>query len=258
MRQQHWGLSVHIGRSHRRVRPGWCSLRGVLASGLAVIVLLCSEASAAECEPDSERHTIEFEGRQWVTNLARKVTVEEYQGTTALCVRGRHDAYVYLADVELQDGTIEVDIATEPRSTPGIAFRGRDGGNWCDKILLARWMGTPRDNADVVEQVVFTRRNGTLGLLRVRVPVRDGVGGNPDLYEWFHVKVAFRGREVKVYLNGSQDPCVEVGSMFDEIGKGTLGVCGTDFYFANFRYTASERVAAHKDRPTARDALTPE
>ncbi len=232
-------------------------MRAALASGLAVMVLLCPATFAADREPASERKTIEFEGRQWVTDLARVVTVKEHQGTTALCVRGRSDAYVYLADVELQDGTIELDIATEPRSMPGIGFRGRDDGNRYDKIMFARWRGASQDETEVVEQVVVTRRSGTLGLLRVRIPVPDGVGEKPDLHEWFHVKVAFRGKEVKVYLNGSEDPCVELGSMFDDVGKGTLGVCGTDFYFANFRYTANQKIVAHHDRPTGRGDLEP-
>ena len=212
------------------------------------MVLFCPGTFATQCEAASGEKTIEFEGKQWVTDLADRVTVEEYRGTTALCVRGRNDSYVYLPDVEFQDGTIEVDIAIEPRSVPGIGFRGRDDGKWYDKIMIDRRRGEPRDPNEMVEQAVVTRRNGTLVLLRVGTPRQDGLGKKPDLYEWFHLKVAIRGKDVKVYLNGNEEPSIEVGGMFDDIGRGTLGVCGRDFYFANFRYTSSVHGAPVHDR----------
>lgn len=227
------------------------------SSGFVVVTLLCATTFAATFEPTSERQTIEFEGKQWVTNLADEVTIVEHRGTTALRVRGRNDTYVYLADVEVQDGTIEVDIANEPRSKPGVGFRGCYGGTRYDKIVFSRRGGRTGDGNEVVEQAVVTRRDGTFVFLSIRIPERDDVGGKPNLDEWFHVKIVFHGKDVEVYLNGSNKPCIEVGAMFDDLGAGTLGVCGTGFCFANFRYTPSERVAAPHDRPAGEGDLEP-
>ena len=84
-----------------------------------------------------------------------------------------------------------------------------------------------------MDQAVITRNNGTLILLNIGVP---SVGDNPDLRDWFHARVVIQGRNVKVYLD-DEELCLEVGGMIDGSGNRTLGMCGSDFYFSNFRYT---------------------
>jgi hypothetical protein len=199
-------------------------------------------ASAKEHpRPASEgSHTIEFEGKRWVTDLADHVTVEQHQGKRALRVRGRTDSYVYLPHVEFRDGTIEVDIATGSRAIPGIGFHGRASGQWADRVMLNRWRRASLAGAAVIEQAVLTRREGTLLFLQVGVPGKDDSGADRDSHGWFHLKVVVRGRRLAVYLDHEAQPSIEVDEMLDVIGPGTLGVCGRNSYFANFRYTPFE------------------
>ncbi len=233
-------------------------IQGRLLAAAALCSLVVSWGLPGATQAADKRKTIEFEGRQWVTSLAETVAVEEYRGTTALWVCGRNDTFVYLPEVEFQDGIIEVDIAVGVRSVSGIGFRGRDGGNWVDRILIDRLPGVPGTTNEVVEQAVVTRRNGTFVFLRIGVPKQDGFPEKPDLSGWCHVKLVIRGNAAEVYLNGSEEPVFEVGAMFDGIGKGTLGVCGGNFYFANFRYTTTEQIAACHDRTAGEDDLRPE
>ncbi len=215
-------------------------MRRVLAIGAAITTVLGSTAFAMGHEPSILHNTIEFEGRQWRHHSADRVVVEEYRGKTALRVQGaRTNSSVYLPEVEFQNGTIEVDIAAPGRSTAGIGFRGRDNGYWCNKIVFNRWRGKDEDKCDVVEQAVVTRRTGTVLVLNIRKSGQDGIRERLDVYDWFHVKVVVQVENVKVYLNGSEEPSIEVGAMFDGNKKGVLGLCGGDFCFANFQCTAT-------------------
>jgi len=212
-------------------------MRGVLTFGAATIAVLGSTTFA---QPTSSPNTIEFEGKKWECHSADRVAVKEYRGKTALRIYGGYDTAAYLPDVEFHDGTIEVDMAALDRSLPGIGFRGRDNGNWCSKILFNHWRGEDQDQGEFVEQAVVTRRNGTVLVLNIRGSGQDNTRDRMDGPDWFHVKAVIQADKVKVYLNGSEEPSIELGAMFDGNEKGVLGLCGGGFYFANFRYTAVE------------------
>jgi len=207
--------------------------RGLIgAVFVPVAVYLCSMAFAAELELASEgnHRTMEFEGRRWVTDQARTVTIEEYKGRTALHVRGEPYTYVYLPDAGFRDGTIEVDIATEFRHAPGIAFRGRQNGERFDKLLFRTAIRSPLDEGQVVERAMMTRRNGTLIYLLLGFPNERESGRRMDVSGWFHLKVVLRDQGFHVYLNDGKDPIIAVDKMLDGVGRGTVGVCGGDFF----------------------------
>lgn len=213
-------------------------MRRILAIGAAITTVLVSTAFATGHGPSTLPDTIEFEGRKWRHHLAGRVVVEEHRGKSALYVQGgRISSSVYLPEVEFQNGTIEVDIATPYRSIPGIGFRGRDKGKWRNRIMFSRWRGTDDDKRGVVEQAVVTHRTSTVLLLNIRESMQYGVPEKLGGHDWFHVKVVVQGDTVKVYLNRSKEPSIEVGAMFDGKEKGVLGLCGGHFYFANFQYT---------------------
>ena len=218
-------------------------MREVLATGAVIVTVLGWTACVVEHEPSSSGSTIAFEGRNWRHDVADQVSVEEYRGKTALHLYGGPDNSVYLPEVEFQDGTIEVDFATVDRSTPGIGFRGRDNGTWCSKILFNHWPGNDQDHGEFVEQAVVTRRSGTVLVLNIRGSGQDSLPDGTDGPEWFHVKVVVQGDGAKVYLNGAEEPSIEVGAVFDRNRKGVLGLCGGGgggSYFANFRYNTLE------------------
>jgi hypothetical protein len=188
-------------------------------------------------EPASGQQRIEFEGKQWAASNADRVSTCKYRGEDALQVRGRHDTFVYLPDVVAKDATIEVDVAAGSRCQPGICFRGRADGKELDRIVLSRWAKGTHNNGSVLEQAVITRRQGTLVYLMIDIPKHEGSNAPVTPADWFHVKVVCCGDRVSVYLDESEKPIVELAAMLDSEAKGTLGMCGSDFYFTNFRYT---------------------
>ncbi len=213
-----------------------------LLIGTAVAIALGSMALAAERETSFSPTTIEFEGRRWAHDATGRFAVEEYRGKTALRLCGGYDASICLPDVEFKDGVIEVDLAALSRSTPGIGFRGRDNGKWCNRVTFNHWLRKGQV-ADILEQAVVTRKNGTVLVLNLRGPGPDGSRESWDGPGWFHAKVVVLGDTVKVYLNGSEEPAIELGAVFDKDRKGMLGLCGGGgggFYFANFRYVTVE------------------
>ncbi|NQT16716.1 MAG: hypothetical protein HQ582_28420 [Planctomycetes bacterium] len=219
-------------------------MRRACVAGLvgALALCICPPAFPAEGEPAAvaSSGTIEFEGKRWNLDSAHSVTVEEYKGRTALGVRGRRDTYVHLADVELRDGTIEVDIAAQSRATPGVGFRGRNNGESYDRVVFGPARRSPMNQGSLLEQAVITRRGGTLLLLRLGLPAEREPGKNLDLYGWFHVKIVVCGQGLRVYFDDSREPIIIADKILDGDRRGTVGVCGNDFYFANFRYTSRE------------------
>jgi hypothetical protein len=209
-----------------------------VAVALAALLRPTVFAEAPAPAPSDGPQTVEFEGKRWASDLPGQVTVTEYEGKTALCVLGNIDTCVYLPDVAFRDGTIEVDVATGSRAIPGIAFRYRRDGERFDRVMLNRWRRSSMHEGPLIEQAIVTRHKGTALFLRVGVPdERDDSGTRPEFHGWFHLKLVVRGRKLAVYLDDEEHPSIEVDEMLDGGEGGTLGVCGRNFYFANFRYT---------------------
>ncbi len=185
-----------------------------------------------------KRKTVRFEGKQWITDLAKEVTVEEFKGKTALHVRGEEQSYVYLPGTDFQDGTIEVDVAA--RVFSGIGFRGRQDGTRIEKVYFRPFNAGTAKHQNTVQYAVTGRGDGTWGYLRKNFPGKYETGADIKVFEWFHAKLVIRGTEVKVYVNDGEAPVLVVDNMLDGISQGTVGVWGWDSYFANFRYTPSE------------------
>ncbi|MHB0956940.1 MAG: hypothetical protein ACYC0X_13460 [Pirellulaceae bacterium] len=216
-------------------------MKKVLAINLAVISVIGVTALALDNEPLLRQRTIKFEGKEWKHSAVGEVTAEKYREKMALCLyEGGDKNFVYLPDIEFQNGTIEVDIAAFGRSLPGIGFRGCDEGSWRNKIVFNRWRGIQATPYDVVQQAVVTHKIGTVLLLNIERSEQEDTHQSPGVCEWFHVKIVIQGSNMKVHLNGREEPSIEVGAMFDENEKGVIGLCGGDCGFANFRYTPAE------------------
>lgn len=196
--------------------------------------------SALSQERESASKSIQFEGRQWITNLPGKVSVQEFHGRSALSVRGSLGNYVYLRDSEFLDGTIEVDMAVESRGIAGIAFRGNTEGTRIDKVcfLFVGDDGSAGDNP--VRQAVISRRDGSLCVLRLRPSGENKTGPSVRHDEWFQAKIVVAGTRIEVFLNDGDEPVFVVEKMLDVSGPGTVGVWGRGAHFADFRFTPSK------------------
>jgi len=179
--------------------------------------------------------TVDFEGKQWATSLAKEVIVVEYKGKKALHILGGEQTYVYLPGVEFQDGVIELDIAGPIFS--GVGFRGRENGRRVEKIYFRPQNAGTAKHANTVQYAVLGREDGTWRYLRTKFPGKYETGADIKKGEWFHVKLVIRGTEVKVYVDEKPEPVLTVDKMLDGVAKGTVGVWGWNSYFANFRFT---------------------
>lgn len=203
-----------------------------LSLASAIILTLITGMSVAA---DGQGKTIEFEGKTWAAGLAKEVTVADYKGKKAMHVLGGEQSYVYLPDVEFQDGIIEVDIAGPIFS--GIGFRGRESGKRLEKVYFRPQNAGTARHANTVQYAVIGREDGTWRYLRTNFPGKYETGADIKKDEWFHVKLVILGAEVKVYVDEKSEPVLTVDKMLDGVSRGTVGVWGWNSYFANFRFT---------------------
>ena len=99
----------------------------------------------------------------------------------------------------------------------------------CHKITFLR-SRCPYDNS-------IGREGGHWRDLRTQFPGKYETGVDIKQGEWFHAKFVIKGKSLKVFVNGSDNPILTVDPMLDGVSKGSVGVWGWDSYFANFKYT---------------------
>ena len=144
-----------------------------------------------------------------------------------------------LKDVTFADGTIEFDVDTIGRGMPGIAFRQQDEKNF-ELLYLRPDVACPAFHACVQ----YTPE--THGVLlwdlfpqyQTRAPLREN--------GWNHIKMVISGRRMRVFVNDSPSPTLEVDRLEGDAVKGRLRLQGPAT-FANLVIT-----------PDAVEGLSPE
>jgi len=144
-----------------------------------------------------------------------------------------------LKDITFSDGTIEFDINTIGRGAPGIAFRQQDEDNF--ELLYLR-----PDPSCPAFRACMQYAPQTHGVLlwdlfpqyQTRAPLREN--------GWNHIKIVVSGRRMKVFVNDSTSPTLEVGRLEGDAMKGGLRLQGPGT-FANMVIT-----------PDAVEGLSPE
>jgi hypothetical protein len=179
-----------------------------------------------------------------------KAETVDYLGRKAirLTAASEEDVFAFLNGVQIQDGTIEADIALKITTPPGvrmpgfvgIAFR-TTGASHYDLFYLR-----PR-NSHAEDQAM---RNHSLQY--VAAPGYDWYKLRrewPWIYEsyaelspekWTKVKIEVHGRNAKLYVNGSDDPSLIVNGLKGENLDGGIalwGYPGEEAYFSNVRVT---------------------
>ena len=144
-----------------------------------------------------------------------------------------------LKDTTFGDGTIEFDVNTIGRGSPGIAFRQQDDDNF--ELLYFR-----PDPACPAFRACMQYAPQTHGVLlwdlfpqyQTRAPLREN--------GWNHVKMVVSGRRMNVFVNDVPSPTLEVGRLEGDAVTGNLRLQGPGT-FANMVIT-----------PGAVDGLSPE
>jgi hypothetical protein len=142
-------------------------------------------------------------------------------------------------DTPFSDGTIEFDVNTIGRGSPGIAFRQQDDDNF--ELLYLR-----PDPACPAFRACMQYAPQTHGVLlwdlfpqyQTRAPLREN--------GWNHIKMVVSGRRMNVFVTDVPSPMLEVGSLEGDAVTGAVRLQGPGT-FANMVIT-----------PDAVDGLSPE
>lgn len=176
-----------------------------------------------------------------------------FKGRSAMRVAANPDAanassYALVKGTSFRDGAIEVDLAGQPASAAftgargfiGIAFRIQDDGRY-EYIYLRPTNGRADDQV---------RRNHTtqyssypdFDYARSRQEAPEKYESYVDVQPgvWTHYKIEVEGRKARLYVNGTEQPCLIVNDLKldPRVGGVALWVGpGTEGYFANLKIT---------------------
>jgi hypothetical protein len=178
----------------------------------------------------------------------------EYRGSKAIHLTQAPDAQgddtlAIVTGSELQDGAIEVDMAGAPgpgafadaRGFIGVAFRVQPNTSKFELLYLRPTNGRAEDQLrrnHATQYVSFPdwpwqrTRKETPGLYESYTDLEPGV--------WTGVKIVVAGAKARLYVNGSQQPCLIVNDLKLPPVAGAIGLWagpGTDAYFANLHVT---------------------
>src|SRR5438270_256603 len=144
-----------------------------------------------------------------------------------------------LKDITFSDGTIEFDVNTIGRGSPGVAFRQQDESNF-ELLYLRPDPGCPAFRAcmQYAPQTHGVLLWDLFPQYQTRAPLREN--------GWNHIRMVVSGRRMNVFVNDAASPSLEVGRLEGDAMTGGLRLQGPGT-FANMVVT-----------PDAVDGLSPE
>jgi hypothetical protein len=189
-----------------------------------------------------------------------KAETVDYQGRKAVrLTTPNEEVFAFLKGTQIEDGTIEADIAVK-RTTPpgvrmpgfiGIAFRARTDASHYDMFYLRPWNSHADDQAMRNHSVQYVAAPG-FDWYKLR---REW----PWIYEsyadlqpegWNKIKIEVHGRTAKLYVNGSENPSLIVDGMKGEDLQGGValwGYSGEEAYFSNVKVIPAKAEAVTND-----------
>lgn len=149
------------------------------------------------------------------------------------------DGILWLNNTDFKSGVIELDIKGKDvrgESFVGVAFHGQDDRTF-DGIYFRPFNFRSPDRKTHSVQYISMPENDWR-YLRENFPGKyeKEVTPVPDPENWFHAKIVIDGLSVKVFVDGSDTPSLEVEKISKNI-QGKVGLWvgdGSDGYFKNF------------------------
>ena len=178
-----------------------------------------------------------------------KADTVEYQGRKAvrLTTQSNEDVFAFLKGIQIQDGTIEADIALKITTPPGvrmpgfigIAFRARTDASHYELFYLRPGNSHSEDQAMRNHSVQYVAAPGfDWYTLRREWPWIYESYADLQPEGWTKVKIEVRGRTAKLYVNGSESPSLIVNGLKGEDLQGSValwGNSGEEAYFSNLK-----------------------
>lgn len=152
-----------------------------------------------------------------------EVTFEE--GTIHLKNKGNGSALLWLKDMNFKNGIVELDVKGKDvrgQSFIGLAFHGLDNLHY-DAVYFRPFNFKSSEKRNNAVQYINAPDN-VWHVLRKKFPGKYENAALPvtDPNDWFHVTVEINSPNVKVYINGSDVPTLDV----KKISNGNEGKLG--------------------------------
>jgi hypothetical protein len=188
--------------------------------------------------------------------VAKNVSISQtnYDSRSAIQVIAKPDAanatsYALVKDVSFRDGVIEVDLAGRPaagasdaaRGFIGIAFRIQADGRY-EYIYLRPTNGRADDQVRRNHSTQYSSYPD-FDFARSRQEAPEKYESYVDLQPgvWTKYKIEVDGRNARLYVNGSEQPCLIVKDLKLDPRDGGVALWvgpGTEGYFSNLKITA--------------------
>ena len=218
------------------------------ASILVLLALFAWLAAGAAAQTISLNS---LEGIQLRNVKAEPVTFKGRQAlrVTEASQSAGEDRLAVLTKVQMQDGTIEIDLAGEPgagavqgaRGFAGVAFRVAPDVSRFECIYLRPTNGRAEDQVRRNHSVQYISFPGfPWQKLRKEEPEKYETYVDLAPGEWTKVKIEVRGEQARLFVHGAQQPTLLVNDLKLGGGKGAVGLWigpGTIAHFADLRVT---------------------
>jgi len=190
-----------------------------------------------------------------------KAETVEYQGRQAvrLTTQSKEDVFAFLKGIQIQDGTIEADVAMKVTTPPGvrmpgfigIAFRARTDASHYELFYLRPGNSHSEDQAMRNHSVQYVAAPGfDWYKLRREWPWIYESYADVQPEKWTKVKIEGHGRTAKLYVNGSENPSLTVNGLKGEDLQGSValwGYSGEEAYFSDLKVIPAKAEAVIND-----------
>ncbi len=197
--------------------------RNLLTGIITVIMTLCLMQSSLLAQDRSGQFDL-TNTENWIFQEGTEFENVTYKGVKALRIKpGIGERCAYLKNFEFENGVIELDIAAIPSYT-GLVFRVR--GDHVYESVYFRPQNSVNSNpvrqGHTVQYVSNPRF--TWYHLRAKSPEKYEAYADLPPEEWFHVRIEVEGDRARVYVNDSNDPCLEIDGLKHGFSKGSVGI----------------------------------
>lgn len=193
----------------------------VVGLGAALLVL-----PAASLSQQVGGGAVGFDSESWTVRSGR---VGEHLGREAFA------GFIYLDDVDLTEGAVEVDLAVSGRTSyPGIVFRMASERDFEHVYVRPHRAGQYPDAAQYA--------HNANGISSWQLCNGDGYTAPVELPtdEWVRLRLEFAGTQAVLYVGESDEPALHVKELRLGEGGGSIGLRGPGdgtAYFSNFSYS---------------------
>lgn len=238
----------------------WCAAMFLLLSITSFEAYGRTSAAALSSQATDQIATINDANELVVNNGHAEVV--KYQGRKATRLTTspkQEEVFAFLKEVQIQDGTIECDIAVRITTPPGvrmpgflgIAFRTRPDASHYELFYLRPGNARSEDQAMRNHSVQYVSVPGfDWYKLRREWPWLYESYAVLEVEHWSHIKIDVHGRVAKLFIDGSENPTLVVNGLKGEDLRGGValwGYAGEEAYFANLKVTAVQPVPVTND-----------